>query len=66
MRHPGGDERPVRLAGTALLDVLRLEVPYRTRVDSLRRIIDLLDAEVTGLDGQIADALAGDAGHHAV
>ncbi|MFD9822021.1 IS110 family RNA-guided transposase [Streptomyces violascens] len=53
-------------AGTAQLDSLQLEAPYRSRVGSLRRIIGLLDAEVAGLDRQIAEALAGDAGYHAI
>jgi transposase len=52
--------------GPLTLDELPLEPSYRTRVDSLRRLIAALDGQVRGLEGDIADWLVDDVGYRAV
>jgi transposase len=52
--------------GTALLDQLRLEPAYAARVSSLRDLITMLGAEVTGFDFLIAQVLAGHPGYRAI
>jgi transposase len=54
------------VAGQQLLDDARLDPPYRARVDSLRRVIDLLDAEIDTVHRQVGARLAGDPGYRAL
>jgi len=52
--------------GTAQLDALELPMAYATRLDSLRRMIDVYDREVARFDGLIHRQLKGDAGYQAI
>jgi transposase len=54
------------VAGTRLLDELRLERAYAQRVASLRRLLAAYDQEITLLGREIATALADDAGYLAI
>lgn len=54
------------LGGQELLDRVRLVPPYRARVESLQRIIDLLDWEIDVVRRQIATRLIGYPGYRAV
>nr|WP_242606716.1 IS110 family transposase [Protofrankia symbiont of Coriaria ruscifolia] len=54
------------VGGQELLDRVWLDPPYRARVDSLRRIIDLLDWEIDTVRRRITTRLAGDPGYRAV
>jgi transposase len=54
------------VAGTRLLDQLRLGRAYGLRVASLRSLIGAYDQEVTMLGREIAAALAGDVGYLAI
>jgi transposase len=54
------------VAGSRLLDQLRLERAYALRVASLRRLLALYDEEIVMLGGEIGQALAGDAGYLAI
>jgi transposase len=54
------------VGGQELLDDVRLDPPYRARVDSLRRVVDLLDWEIDIARRQIGARLAGDPGYRAV
>src|SRR4029453_7424914 len=51
------------VAGTRLLDELRLEHAYAQRVASVRRLLPAYDQEITLLGREIATALADDAGY---
>jgi transposase len=54
------------VAGTRLLDELRLERAYAQRVASLRRLLAAYHQEITLLGREIATALANDAGYLAI
>jgi transposase len=54
------------VAGTRLLDELRLERAYAQRVASLRRLLVAYDQEITLLGREIATALAGDVSYLAL
>jgi transposase len=54
------------VAGSRLLEGLRLEHAYALRVASLRRLLAVYDQEVAMLGREIATALAGDVGYLAV
>jgi transposase len=54
------------LAGTQLLDRLELPAPYAARINSLRRIISVLDFEIDAAAGQARARLIGDPGYQAV
>jgi len=54
------------LAGTQLLDRLELAAPYAARIDSLRRIISVLDFEIDAFAGQVRARLVLDPGYQAV
>lgn len=52
--------------GPAVLTGLGLPGAYADRIESLRRLVDDLDAEIDAYDGRIAASMAGDAGYQAV
>jgi transposase len=52
--------------GQALLDHMPLDQPYRYRVDSLRRLIEVFDDEVGIAEGQVHKRLARHRGYRAV
>ena len=52
--------------GRQLLDELEVAATYRTRIDSLCRLIDTYDAEVNAVGNEIAEWLDDDLGYHAV
>ena len=52
--------------GRALLDELDLAPSYRTRVDSLCRLIDLYDTEINAVGAEVATWLDDDLGYRAV
>lgn len=52
--------------GQHLVDDVHLADAYRVRVDSLRELIKVVDAEITMLEKRVAPALAGDPGYQAV
>jgi transposase len=52
--------------GTRLLDGLRLEPGYTTRVSSLRELLAVLDTEIARFDWLIAALLAGHPGYRAI
>jgi transposase len=52
--------------GTAQLDALELPMAYATRLESLRRMIDVYDREVAKFDGLIHRQLKGDRGYQAI
>jgi transposase len=54
------------LAGTQLLDRLALPAAYAARIDSLRRIISVLDFEIDAFAGQVRVRLVLDPGYQAV
>jgi transposase len=54
------------VAGQHLLDDVSLAPAYRTRVTSLRELIEHLDREIGLLEEQVAPVFAGDLGYHAV
>src|SRR5512133_1913930 len=54
------------VAGTRLLDQLRLERAYALRVASLRRLLAVYDLEIAMLGREIGQAVAGDAGYLAI
>ena len=54
------------LAGTELLDRLKLPKPYAARIASLRRIITALDFEIDAFAGQVRARLVRDPGFLAV
>ena len=54
------------VAGTRLLEELRLERAYALRVASLRRLLAVYDQEISLLGREIAQALADDAGYLAI
>ena len=54
------------VAGTQLLNDLRLPKPYAARIASLRRVIDLLEFEIDVFAGLVRGQLAKDAGYVAV
>jgi transposase len=54
------------VGGQQLLDGVWLDPPYRAHVNSLRRVVDLLDEEIDTVRRQIATRLAGDPGYRAV
>jgi transposase len=53
-------------SGQHLLDEVHLGVAYRTRVESLRDLIELFDRQIAMLEGETAPYFAGDLGYHAV
>ena len=54
------------LAGTDLLDELKLPAPYAARIASLRRVMEDLDFEIDVFAGLVRGRLAGDPGYAAV
>jgi transposase len=52
--------------GQVLLDKMPLDQPYRYRVDSLRRLIELFDDEVDIAESQVRKRLRGHRGYRAV
>jgi transposase len=54
------------VAGTRLLNELRLERAYALRVTSLRSLIAAYDQEITMLGREVSSALAGDVGYLAI
>jgi transposase len=54
------------VAGTRLLDQLRLERAYALRVASLRRLLAVYDLEIAMLGREIGQAVAGDVGYLAI
>src|SRR5215211_188243 len=65
-RGAGADERPVRVAGTRLLEELRLPRAYGLRVASLGELLGALDQQIAMLGREIGSALAGDVGDLAI
>ena len=63
---------PVRMsdlfgqAGTELLDHLQLPTAFAARINSLRRLLDPLDAEITLFGGMVAARLARHRGYRAI
>ena len=63
---------PVRMsdlfgaAGTQLLDRLTLAVAFRARVNSLRRLLDAVEAEIDLFSGMVGARLAPDPGYRAI
>jgi transposase len=53
-------------AGTQLLDRLALPTAFQARVNSLRRLLDPLDAEIALLGGMVAARLARHPGYRAI
>jgi transposase len=54
------------LGGSAQLDALELPAAYTARIDSLRRLVDILDGEVAGFERQIHQQLKDDPGYRAI
>lgn len=54
------------VGGKALLDGAKLDVQYRYRTESLRRLVEVYDVEVVELDRCIAKAFAGHRGYEAL
>jgi transposase len=54
------------VAGRCLLDEVHLADAYRTRVESLRELIEHVDREIEMVEKQVAPIFAGDLGYHAV
>ncbi|MGH8917892.1 MAG: IS110 family transposase, partial [Actinomycetes bacterium] len=54
------------VAGTQLLDTVKLAEAYTVRVESLRDVIEVVEREVAMLARRIAEWLGDDAGYHAV
>jgi len=52
--------------GGALLDGAELAPAFRRRIESLRGLIEAIDAEVVALNAEIADWLADDVGYRAI
>ena len=52
--------------GNERLDSMPLSTSFRTRVDSLRTLIEVYTGEIVGLSGEIAHWLADDAGYGAI
>jgi transposase len=53
-------------AGNAQLDTIALGEVYATRVESLRKLIEVYDGEVAMLEAQIRERLRGDRGYRAI
>ena len=53
VRDPAGTGRHVRPGGQVLLDKMPLPQPYRYRVDSLRRLIEVFDDEIDIAESQV-------------
>jgi transposase len=53
-------------SGQALLDQLRLDLPYAARVGSLRRLVEAFDFEIDVVGRRVAAQLAGHPGYTAV
>ncbi len=54
------------VGGQRLLDEVHLADAYRVRVDSLRKLIEHVNGEITMLEKQVAPIFAGDRGFHAI
>jgi transposase len=54
------------VAGRGLLDTCSLADSYAVRVKSLRDLIEVVDREVSMLQGRVDEWLADDAGYHAI
>ena len=54
------------LGGSAQLDALELPAAYTARIDSLRRLVEILDAEVEWFNRQIHQQLKDDPGYRAI
>jgi transposase len=54
------------LGGSAQPDALELPAAYTARIDSLRRLVDILDGEVAGFERQIHQQLKDDPGYRAI
>jgi transposase len=52
--------------GTELLETCRLSTAYRTRVESLRDLIEVFDREITKLEGDVRHQLRGQVGYEAI
>jgi len=54
------------VSGTELLETCRLATAYRTRVESLRDLIEVFDREISKLEGDVRHELRGHAGYQAI
>ena len=54
------------VSGAELLETCRLATAYRTRVESLRDLIEVFDREITKLEGDVRHELRGHAGYQAI
>ena len=54
------------VSGTELLETCRLATAYRTRVESLRDLIEVFDHEIAKLEGDVRHELRGHAGYQAI
>ena len=63
VRVAGGGVSP---GGRAQLDALELPAAYTARIDSLRRLVEILDGEVATFDRQIHAQLKDDPGYQAI
>jgi transposase len=54
------------VSGTELLETCRLSTAYRTRVESLRDLIEVFDREITKLEGDVRHQLRGQVGYEAI
>jgi transposase len=52
--------------GTELLETCHLATAYRTRVESLRDLIEVFDREITKLEGDLRQKVRGHAGYQAI
>jgi transposase len=52
--------------GQVLLDKMDLPQPYRYRVDSLRRLVEVFDDEIDVAESQVHKRLKGHRGYHAI
>jgi len=54
------------VSGTELLETCRLSTAYRTRVESLRDLIEVFDREITKLEADVRHELRGQLGYEAI
>ncbi len=54
------------VSGTELLETCHLATAYRTRVESLRDLIEVFDHEITKLEGDLRHELRGQVGYQAI
>ena len=54
------------VSGTELLESCQLKTAYRTRVESLRNLIEAFDAEIATIETDVFHGLSGEAGYKAI